>query len=40
VGEDVVGDEVFTSPVSFNDGADEVLGYVLVVGEELFGVFG
>ena len=38
--DDFVGDEVFARGVGFDDGVDEVLRDFVVVGEELFGVFG
>lgn len=34
--EDLVGDKVFTCAIAFHDGTDEVFGYIVVVGEELF----
>ena len=33
-----VGDKVFARGVGVDDGADEVLGHVLIVGQELFGI--
>ena len=35
----LVGDEVLTGAVALHDGLYEVLGYVFVVGQQLFGVF-
>ncbi len=36
---DIFGDKIFAGVIGFNDGADEVLGDVFVISEELFGVF-
>lgn len=36
----LVVDEVFAGAVGVNDGLDQVLGHVLVVRQQLFGIFG
>ena len=35
----MVGDEIFSCPVAFHDGAHHILRHVFVVGEQLFGIF-
>ena len=35
-----VGNEILARTVAFYDSLDEVLGYVLIVGQQLLGVFG
>ena len=35
-----VGNEILARTVAFHYGLDEVLGYVLIVGQQLLGVFG
>lgn len=36
----LVGNEVFTGAVGINDGLDQILGHVLVVRQQLLGIFG
>ena len=38
--DDLVGDEVFARGVGFDDGVNEVLRHIAVVGQQLLGVFG